>query len=89
MPVSSRFARNSPSISHTVGKFWTPAKPMSLHYRSSPSTSRKVSVAQTPASNGVPAFLEILIVILTNSGALMPCGTMNDLPVLVLLHQTL
>ena len=27
MPVSSRFARNVPSISPTVGKFCTPAKP--------------------------------------------------------------
>ena len=31
MPVSSRLARNVPSISPTVGKFCTPAKPASAH----------------------------------------------------------
>ena len=36
MPVSSRFARKVPSISPTVGKFCTPAKPASLDLAQEP-----------------------------------------------------
>ena len=53
MPVSSRFARNVPSISPTVGKFCTPAKPASRTSRRKFGMSRNGSVPQTPASTGV------------------------------------
>ena len=54
MPVSSRFARKVPSISPTVGKFCTPAKPASrTSLQESSACSRNGSVPQTPASTGV------------------------------------
>ena len=53
MPVSSRPWRNSPSISPTVGKFCTPAKPASSTSRRKLGISRNGSVPQTPASTGV------------------------------------
>ena len=54
MPVSSRLARNRPSIRPTVGKFWTPEKPASRIWRRKRSIRRVGSVPQTPASTGVP-----------------------------------
>lgn len=53
MPVSSRLARNCPSINPTVGKFWTPAKPNSLSCLRKAGMFRKGSVAHTPAMTGV------------------------------------
>ncbi len=53
MPVSSRLARNVPSIRPTVGKFCTPAKPASRIWRRKTSISRNGSVPQTPAMTGV------------------------------------
>jgi hypothetical protein len=53
MPVSSRLARNVPSISPTVGKFCTPAKPASATERRKFGISRNGSVPHTPASTGV------------------------------------
>ena len=53
MPVSSRLARNVPSIRPTVGKFCTPAKPASCTWRRNCGISRNGSVPQTPASTGV------------------------------------
>ena len=42
-----------PSISPTVGKFWTPANPASAIWRRKTSISRNGSVPQTPAMTGV------------------------------------
>ena len=53
MPVSSRLARNVPSIRPTVGKFCTPEKPASSTWRRKTGIKRKGSVPQTPASTGV------------------------------------
>ncbi len=53
MPVSSRFWRKVPSISPTVGKFCTPAKPMALSSARKWSVSMKGSVPLTPAMTGV------------------------------------
>ena len=53
MPVSSRLARKVPSISPTVGKFCTPAKPASSTWRRKAGISRNGSVPHTPASTGV------------------------------------
>jgi hypothetical protein len=41
MPVSSRLARNVPSISPTVGKFWMPEKPRSFSRRRKSSKMQK------------------------------------------------
>ena len=53
MPVSSRLARNVPSIRPTVGKFCTPAKPSSSMVCRKRSIVRNGSVPHTPASTGV------------------------------------
>ena len=53
MPVSSRPARNVPSISPTVGKFCTPEKPAAATSSRKRGISRNGSVPQTPASTGV------------------------------------
>ena len=53
MPVSSRLARNVPSISPTVGKFWMPEKPRSISRRRNASAIMNGSVPLTPASTGV------------------------------------
>ena len=53
MPVSSRLARKSPSMSPTVGKFCTPAKPVAATSPRKTSMSRNGSVPHTPASTGV------------------------------------
>ena len=52
MPVASRLARKLPSISPTVGKFWTPLKPMSLSCFKNTGIKRNGSVPLTPASTG-------------------------------------
>ena len=48
-----REARNTPSISPTVGKFCTPAKPSAFNWSRKRSMSRNGSVPLTPASTGV------------------------------------
>ena len=53
MPVSSRFCRNSPSISPTVGKFCTPAKPTARIRSRNSSKLQNGSVPFTPAITGV------------------------------------
>ena len=53
MPVSSRPWRNVPSMRPTVGKFWTPLKPIRLSSSRKTGMSRNGSVPQTPASTGV------------------------------------
>ena len=53
MPVSSRLARNTPSMRPTVGKFWMPEKPMALSWSRKGSNRQKGSVPLTPASTGV------------------------------------
>ena len=53
MPVSSRFARNVPSIRPTLGKFCTPEKPISATRLRKTSCSMNGSVPLTPASTGV------------------------------------
>ena len=53
MPVSSRLARNVPSISPTVGKFCTPEKPSAFNSSRKRSKTQKGSVPFTPASTGV------------------------------------
>ena len=53
MPVSSRFCRNTPSISPTVGKFCTPANPRAESSSRNRGMIRNGSVPQTPASTGV------------------------------------
>ena len=53
MPVSSRFCRNVPSTSPTVGKFWTPENPMAFSSARKTGIRRNGSVPQTPASTGV------------------------------------
>ena len=55
MPVSSRLARNVPSISPTVGKFCTPEKPTAFSSSRNLSKMQKGSVPFTPASTGVRA----------------------------------
>ena len=54
MPVSSRLARNVPSIRPTVGKFCTPEKPSSSMVCRNRSMVRNGSVPQTPASTACP-----------------------------------
>jgi hypothetical protein len=53
MPVSSRFCRNPPSYSPTVGKFCTPAKPIALSWSRNIGITRNGSVPHTPARTGV------------------------------------
>ena len=53
MPVSSSPTRNVPSIRPTVGKFWTPAKPIRINSSRNTGIRRNGSVPQTPASTGV------------------------------------
>ena len=53
MPVSSRFARNTPSIRPTVGKFCTPANPISFTWRRKCPMTRNGSVPLMPARTGV------------------------------------
>ena len=53
MPVSSSWARITPSNRPTVGKFWMPEKPSSPRVFKNGSTSRNGSVPLTPASTGV------------------------------------
>ena len=53
MPVSSRLARNVPSMSPTVGKFCTPEKPTAFRSSRNRSKMQKGSVPFTPASTGV------------------------------------
>jgi hypothetical protein len=53
MPVSSRLARNRPSMRPTVGKFWTPQNPRFLSWVRNEGMERKGSVAQTPARTPV------------------------------------
>lgn len=53
MPVSSRLARNCPSINPTVGKFCTPANPSSFSCLRNAGMLRNGSVAHTPAITGV------------------------------------
>ena len=53
IPVSSRLARNTPSIRPTVGKFCTPANPASFTSSRKRPITRNGSVPFTPASTGV------------------------------------
>ena len=53
MPVSSRLARNVPSIRPTVGKFCTPEKPSAIRRCRNSSAIMNGSVPLTPASTGV------------------------------------
>ena len=53
MPVSSRLARKTPSISPTVGKFCTPANPSAFSSSRKRPGTMKGSVPLTPASTGV------------------------------------
>src|SRR5437870_7179001 len=53
MPVSSRFARNVPSISPTVGKFCTPENPIDFNVSRKWSKLQNGSVPLTPAITGV------------------------------------
>ena len=53
IPVSSRFWRNWPSQSPTVGKFWTPEKPTLFTSSRNTGIRRNGSVPQTPARTGV------------------------------------
>jgi hypothetical protein len=53
MPVSSRFCRNVPSNSPTVGKFCTPVKPAAASWSRNGPMSRNGSVPHTPARTGV------------------------------------
>ena len=53
MPVSSRLARNVPSMMPTVGKFCTPEKPIAFTSSRNTSIWRNGSVPFTPASTGV------------------------------------
>ena len=53
IPVSSRFCRNWPSQSPTVGKFWTPENPTRLTSSRKTGMRRNGSVPQTPARTGV------------------------------------
>ena len=53
MPVSSRFARNTPSNRPTVGKFCTPEKPIAFSSARNCGISTNGSVPLTPASTGV------------------------------------
>ena len=53
MPVSSRFWRKVPSKRPTVGKFWTPEKPITFSCLRKTGIRRNGSVPQTPASTGV------------------------------------
>ena len=53
MPVSSRLSRKVPSISPTVGKFWTPLNPIRFSSAMNTGIRRNGSVPQTPASTGV------------------------------------
>jgi hypothetical protein len=52
IPVSSRFCLNTPSMSPTVGKFCTPAKPIAASSSRKRGISRNGSVPHTPASTG-------------------------------------
>ena len=53
MPVSSSPIRRLPSIRPTVGKFWTPEKPIRFSSSRKTGISRNGSVPHTPASTGV------------------------------------
>ena len=53
IPVSSRFCRNCPSHSPTVGKFCTPENPIRLSSSRNTGINRNGSVPQTPAMTGV------------------------------------
>uniref|UniRef100_A0A1Y1KK35 Uncharacterized protein n=1 Tax=Photinus pyralis TaxID=7054 RepID=A0A1Y1KK35_PHOPY len=53
MPVSSRLARNWPSMSPTVGKFWTPEKPMSCNcFKKKGHVSQRVCTTNTGDDGG-------------------------------------
>ncbi len=53
MPVSSSWARITPSKRPTVGKFWMPENPRSASCRRKWSVIMNGSVPFTPASTGV------------------------------------
>ena len=53
IPVSSRFCRKAPSMSPTVGKFCTPAKPAAASSSRNRGIRRNGPVPHTPASTGV------------------------------------
>ena len=53
IPVSSRLARNVPSMRPTVGKFCTPLKPIRRISSRNTGMTRNGSVPHTPARTGV------------------------------------